>query len=216
MPSSQKQIHANRWLTRRTVISAGSATAVAAAAGTIALRTGWLRELYLRLAYPVPAPGVTGPIAGELTRTLRAAAETLLGDGPPADRAIRMLGARAQELGGHLELQQRFGDWLDAGARRAGAESFRAALPTTQSEILESCMRFRSNSDLRRAWYGVVFRDRVLWDRQILQPMLELYSRSDAWLAMGYDTFRGDPSGLDSYREPLSSASSVSSIVNKS
>ena len=210
MPRSQRQKGDKRKLTRRAVISVGTATAAATIAASVAFQTGWLRHFYLWLAYPEPNPGATGFLGGELSETLRAVADTVVGGGQAADRAIRMLDARAQELEGHLALQRNFAAWLDEGSRRAGAESFQTASRETRVDLLTTCMRLRSNSDLRRAWYGAVFRDRVLWDRQVLQPMLELYSHSDAWLDLGYDSFPGDPSGLDSYREAPSKASTFS------
>ena len=216
MPRSQKQTGNKRKLTRRTVISAGSATVAAAVAGSVAFQTGWLTKFYLWLAYPEPNAGPTGFLGGELSGTLRVVADTVLGDGRAADRAIRMLDARAQELEGHLALQRNFAAWLDEGSRRAGAESFQTASRDTRVDLLTTCMRLRSKSDLRRAWYGAVFRDRVLWDRQILQPMLELYSHSDAWLDLGYDSFPGDPSGLDSYQEAPLTHSTVGTSENRS
>jgi hypothetical protein len=113
-------------------------------------------------------------------------------------------------------MQTRFAAWLEKTAVAKGADDFQTAGPEMRAEILASCMRLRTNNDLRRAWNGVASRDHVLWDRHILQPMLELYSLTDAWLGLGYDTFPGDPSGLDSYREPIVGARGRRGIEERS
>lgn len=166
---------------------------------------GRLKDEYLRIAYPPLDSGLPGRLDPASLATLEAVTEVLIG-GPPAARYGRYFVWHATHVDGYRSIYTAFCAYMEAQVRSSGDPSFVECSPGRQQEILSAIMRRRAHhvigSDLYRFWNGVVHRRLVLFDRYILQEILNLYFKTDAWLAVGYEAYPGVPTGLEAYRLP--------------
>lgn len=195
-------------LSRRSLLRFGlGALGVLTIAGGAARWLFWdrLKDAYLRVAYPALAPGLKGRLDSTTLTVLIDVAELLLG-APPAARYSRYFEWHATHVDGYLSLYGEFVAYLDAQARKHQGLSFVDCSVEDRRAILMGIMRQRVDprmgSDLTRFWRGATHRRLVLFDRFVLQEILNLYSKTDAWLALGYEAFPGMPVGLEDYRQP--------------
>ncbi len=54
-----------------------------------------------------------------------------------------------------------------------------------------------------------------LFVEQIQRPILKIYTDTDAWIDMGYESWRGRPRGLESYRQPPPGAGLEAGLVKR-
>lgn len=106
---------------------------------------------------------------------------------------------RAANIPGHRGLYERVATMLNRLGEAAAQRPFAQLNLETRRGIIDELLQWQGHK-LRKLWVGVVDSDRLYFNRFLVQPVLELYARTDAWIHLGYKAWRGQPRGLDRYR----------------
>jgi hypothetical protein len=156
-----------------------------------------LRTWLFRLRSDVPV----GRLDVATGKTLMAAVDTLIG--VPFEQAhyAEFFAWYAARIPGFRGLYERSATMLDAKAALAGAASFGALGYEDRRLVLDDLLKFQGGR-LRKLWATMVTRDAVLFDRYVVEPVLNLYSETDVWVHLGYESWRGQPRGLIRYTRP--------------
>jgi len=108
---------------------------------------------------------------------------------------------RAAHLRGYHALYEAFVRDVDRGARAAGGREFADSPASVRRAVLVPAGRTPGSEDV---WDGVrTALSGSPWPsyrRYILDEALALFARTDAWTALGYRGWPGEPRGLDRYR----------------
>lgn len=111
---------------------------------------------------------------------------------------------RAETLGGYHALYERFVATLDRAAKEAGARDFAACGVVRRRQILQQIDPTR---DPVARIYAIVFRrDALRFEKYIFRQILTLFSQTDGWVLLGYESWPGTPRGLESYTKAPRSA----------
>ena len=199
---------APRLLTRRSLLKLGfGALGALTVAGGAVRWFFWrpLKNAYMAVAYPALAPEIRGRLDAVTIRALDATAEALLGF-PAPPRYRRYFEWHATHVAGYRAIYRSFADYLANRARTDHGMAFsdcsRGQKRAILSAVLDARADHKLGTDLGRIWRGVARKDLVQYDAYILREILDLYAKTDAWLAIGYDAFPGKPAGLDGYQRP--------------
>ena len=152
----------------------------AASAGAALLGAGVLFSALRRRPARVDEPG---PLAPETLTTLGAVTETVIGLPIELDHYRDFLRWRAENLPGFRVACERFAAHVERAAR---PRAFAALPPPERKRIVEAALASR---DPGVAEFGAIRRE-----------LLVLYSQTDAWRALGYDSWPGVPRGLVAYQ----------------
>lgn len=164
--------------------------------GVVAWRfpIGTLRERYYRLATDV-APA---PLNEQVRRTLIAVVEVLIGAPFEPAHYEDFFSWYAENLPGYRGLYQRMSVMLDRMGAASAQKPFADLSLDKRRVIVDVLLESRGNR-LHKLWVGVFHRENLHFDRYIVQPVLELYANTDAWIHLGYAAWPGQPRGLDRY-----------------
>src|SRR5262245_5068491 len=206
-------ILSRRGFLRLSVIVAGGAiTALTAAQSAKAWLLAPFRALYDRLLTPALEDADTGPLSARALNALTVATRTLAGVSVQITHYEDFFRWRAENLRGYKTLYEQFPAALDHRARRSVGCDFADCSASMQRTILENVPQVRSaNTRLDKVRVSVLERDWVLFDRYIVREILLLFSKTDAWILLGYEAWPGTPRGLDRYTQAPSKASYVQS-----
>jgi hypothetical protein len=98
---------------------------------------------------------------------------------------------RSENLGGYRALYERFTAVVDRAAKEAQKPDFASCDMNARREILQ---RMTSRA------YAVVFeRDVLRFETYIFRQILALFSRTDGWIWLGYESWPGTARGLQAY-----------------
>jgi hypothetical protein len=188
-----------RQFLRLFVVAAGGA----AVAGTVI--TQWpyrlVRELYHLLTEPVLSSDTrAGPLHVHTLETLLAVTEAVLDPRIEKRHYADFFQWYAENIQGYKEFYEQVTARLDRIARRAGTEIFSASDTATRQAILEHVFLQHRNR-FHRMWAAVFERDRLLFERYLIAPMVELFAKTDAWTLLGYAYWPGQPRGLQRYTQ---------------
>jgi hypothetical protein len=190
-------------LSRRRFLAVVSLVAAASAAGAVQrwgieqLASLWSR-IYGALTNP-PLKDATKGLLGEgAVRTLLATTDALVGTEVEKSHYGAFFRWRSENLSGYRDLYERFAVVVDRAAKEVRKSDFASCDMEVRREILQ-----RTTSRT----YAVIFdRDGVRFEKYILEQILALFSRTDAWILLGYESWPGTPRGLDSYTKAPSKA----------
>ena len=183
-------------LSRRGFLTVVSLVAGVSAAGAVQrwgigqLASFWSR-FYGALTDPDLQNAPAGLLAEGAIRALLATTETLVGTEVEVSHYEAFFRWRSENLTGYRSLYERFAIVVDRAAKDARKSDFASSDIEVRREILQ---RMTANP------YGRVFeRDGLRFEKYIFQQIRALFSRTDAWILLGYESWPGTPRGLDSY-----------------
>jgi hypothetical protein len=160
-----------------------------------------LQELFANPALP-DAP--TGHLPEASVSALLVTTHTLVDTAVETTHYAAFFRWRAETLGGYRALYERFVAALDRAAKEAGEPNFAACGMARRRQILQQIDLTR---DRASKIYAIVFRrDALRFEKYILRQILELFSQTDGWVLLGYESWPGRPRGLASYTRAPGSA----------
>jgi hypothetical protein len=205
-------------LSRRGFLRLSVVVAVGAVAVLLAAQRtkGWLlapfRALYSRLLSPGLEDAPTGPLSAGVLNTLLLATQALAGVPVQLAHYEEFFRWRAENLRGNKALYERFAAALDRHARQSVGCDFADCSRQMQQKMLAKVSHVRSaNTRWQRVRVAVLEREWLLFDHYIVRDILLLFSRTDAWTALGYEAWPGTPRGLDQYTQAPSQTRHVPS-----
>jgi hypothetical protein len=139
-------------------------------------------------------PSPPGALDDDTARTLRAAAEALVGEAGRDERYAAPFRWRAAHLPGYLELYRRFSRFVDTGGSRF--------VSLSAAERRRRLGRRFPGGRLRHLLTGWAAPERMRMRRNVIEEILAVYAATDAWSDLGYQTWPGAVRGLEAYREP--------------
>jgi hypothetical protein len=190
-------------LSRRRFLTVVSLVAGVSAAGAVQRwGVGELASLWSRIYGALTDPGLKDApkgLPGEgAVRALLATTETLVGTEVETSHYEAFFRWRSENLSAYRSLYERFAVVVDRAAKESRKPDFASCGIEVRREILQ---RFTSST------YAPVFeRDGLRFEKYIFQQILALFSRTDAWILLGYESWPGTPRGLDSYTKAPSKA----------
>jgi hypothetical protein len=171
----------------------GGAFAVRNWGGTLTSR---LRRI---LTHPTLGDAVAGPLPGAVVRALVAATQGLVDTEIETTHYAAFFRWRAEMLRGYRALYERFVAELDRAARKAGVLDFANCETARRRAILQQIDVADPAGRFSRLHAWVFRRDSLRFKKYILDEVLELFSRTDGWVLLGYESWPGTPRGLESY-----------------
>ncbi len=178
-------------LTRRRFIATATLVGLGLAAGAIGWRRKQLIEWLARPAVPSAPPGELSAHAAD---TLLAAARALLDERITAESYTDYFRWRAAHVPGYRALYEAFTADVDRAARAGGARDFAGAEHAHAAAILA---RLSPRQSWQRMSEGVLRRGELRYSQQIVREIFRIFSRTDAYLRAGYDTWPGVPGGFE-------------------
>jgi hypothetical protein len=135
----------------------------------------------------------TSPLGEETLKILIAMAEALTGRSTLQGDYAGYYHWRAQNLQGYKTRYERFADLLQARSIAATKRNFGDNPMNVRLEIVNS---FRPAFQKSKSETGL-----RTFEKYIIQETLHLFARTDAFLALGYDSFPGQARGFETYRK---------------
>jgi hypothetical protein len=139
-----------------------------------------------------PAEAKPGPLDPRALATLLAATEAIIGLPIEPNHYANFLRWRSENLAGYRSLCERFAAALEQAALESGRRAFAQCDPATRLQLV----------DVVTARAGAL---RIAFE-SVRRQLLVLFSRTDAYIAFGYDSWAGVPRGFDAYRSAPSRA----------
>jgi hypothetical protein len=160
-----------------------------------------LKELLVNPALP---DARAGHLPEAVVNTLLKTTHTLVDAEVETTHYAEFFRWRAETLGGYRALYERFAATLDRAATEAGERDFAACGMVRRRQILQHIDPTRN--PMARI-YAIVFRrDALRFEKYILRQILTLFSQTDGWVLLGYESWPGTPRGLESYTKAPRSA----------
>ncbi|MFW6175617.1 MAG: hypothetical protein ACOC7L_02215 [Acidobacteriota bacterium] len=191
-------------VTRRSLLG-GAIAGAGVAAGTVLVRgvpsPEGLRRMARRAASPELPEADPGPLEPPTLAALLAVARALVGDAAQEPRYAELFRSRAETLRGYRQVYRRFVERLAESS--TGPDESLAGLQALPPERPRSAVtRLAPPGRLTRLALGLSGSERALFRRYVVLETLELYRATDAWPALGYGSWPGQPRGLEAYRRP--------------
>jgi hypothetical protein len=142
---------------------------------------------------------VQGPLPEAVVRALVAATQGLVDTEIETTHYGAFFRWRAEMLRGYRALYQRFVAELDRAAREAGVLDFASCEMARRRAILQQIDVAGPAGRVSRLHALVFRRESLRFKKYILDEVLELFSRTDGWVLLGYESWPGTPRGLQSY-----------------
>jgi hypothetical protein len=196
-----------RFLRLSVVVAVGAMTALIAAQYAKAWLLASFRALYVRLLAPGLEDAPTGPLSAGALNTLLVMTEALAGVSLQIAHYEDFFRWRAENLRGYKALYEQFAAALDRRARRSVGCNFVDCSRQMQQKMLEELPQVRGpNPVWHRVRVIVLEREWLRFERYIVDDILLLFLRTDAWTLLGYDAWPGTPRGLGRYTQAPSPA----------
>lgn len=210
-------------ITRRRFLAYALAAGAAGAGGLIPLIARWLKDTSTswqliplndgttRVDLPPLESLETGAVPTQVMAGLQAVVDVIVGDDGPVGHYETFFRWRAQNLPGHLALYTTFTRALDDATRAATAQTFTNASRDTRRRVLQRAFDLPDpdSSIFETRVPDVIAQNldeaEVLWlyfNRDILAPLLLLYSQTNAWIMLGYEGWPSQARGLNGYVQP--------------
>lgn len=183
-------------LSRRGFLTVVSLVAGVSAAGAIQRwGIGQLASFWSRIYGALTDPGLQNApegLLGERTvLALLATTEALVGTEVETSHYEAFFRWRSENLSGYRNLYERFAVVVDRAAKEALKPDFASSEIEVRREILQRMTA--------RPYARIFERDGLRFEKYIFQQIRALFSRTDAWILLGYESWPGIPRGLDSY-----------------
>lgn len=196
-------------LSRRHFLQAAVTLAGLTLAGAFAARR-WGAALKFRLYWLLTNPSLgdapPGPVPEGVVRALVAATQALVDTEIEPTHYATFFRWRAGTLRGYRALYERFGAALDRAATEAGDRDFVSCGMARRQAILRQ-IDVTGAADRASRIYAMVFRrDSFRFEKYIFRQVLALFSQTDGWVLLGYESWPGIPRGLESYTKAPSRA----------
>ena len=197
-----------RGFLRLSVVVAGSAvTALMAAQSAKTWLLAPFHALYQQLLSPNLEDAPTGPLSAQALSRLLEATRAVTGVPVQISHYEDFFRWRAENLRGYKALYEQFAEALEHRARRSVGCDFVDCSRQMQQKILEQVPQIRDSSPRwDKVRVSIIERNWLLFDRYIVRDILLLFSKTDAWILLGYEAWPGTPRGLDRYRQAPSDA----------
>jgi hypothetical protein len=176
-------------LSRRRLLLLCSAALIGSGSALFARRP--LYHAVLRPGLPYAPPEV---LRESELKTLLAAVQAFLGETRSSTHYEAFFRWRAENLPGYGALYRQFAAELDRAAETQ--ERFVACPPEEQRRIVR---RFAPR-DLARLRSSLFDRRQLRFTTYVVQEILALFARTDAWVRLGYESWPGVSRGLETYR----------------
>jgi hypothetical protein len=187
-----KHLSRRRFLTIASLVAGVSAAAAVQRWGIGQLASLGSR-IYDVLTNPALKDASRGPPGEGAVRALLATTAALIATDVETNHYEEFFRWRSENLSGYRSLYQRFAVVVDGSAKEARQPDFASCDMKLRREILQ---RMTSRT------YALVFdRDELRFENYILREILALFSRTDAWILLGYDSWPGMPRGLEAYTQ---------------
>jgi hypothetical protein len=166
-----------------------------------------VRALYKQLTVPVLADKPTGSLNAATIEALLATTEILVGTPIEKSHYKDYFCWRSENLRGYKALYERFMTMLDNSARQFFNSSFVKCKKNDQYSILEKILEkafqvsITRTDRVDRIRSAVFKRDLLLFEKYIFSEILYLFSKTDAWILLGYESWPGTPRGLETYQQ---------------
>ena len=157
-----------------------------------AIRDWWLRP---------DTEAVPGELHERAVRTLLAITATVTNPGVELAHYEAFFRWRARTLPGHRALYERLAFVIDRDAQARAGRPFADCTGPERVAVLGRLEKLR-RSRLRRALAAALDRDWLLLDVHCVQPVLDLFARTDAWVLLGYPAWPGTPRGFEFHEDP--------------
>jgi len=151
------------------------------------------------LKHPALGDASTGPLPEAVVTTLVAATRTLVDTEVESTHYATFFRWRAETLRGYRALYERFVAALDRAAREAGDRDFAGGGTARRRAILRQIDVTGVTGRVSRLYVLAFRRDSFRFERYIFREALALFSQTDGWVLLGYETWPGTPRGLESY-----------------
>jgi hypothetical protein len=190
---------------RQFLIATASATAAAAAVSTPLL------YYFVQQTRTTPLPDTAPrPLDDNARRAMVALAEAVFINYPvELGRYEAFFTFRARNVRGYTQLYEDFTAELDAAARYDYGLPFADVRLSRRRALLAPWLTMPVTPQerlLAGATQGLPW---LTYAQHVFGEILDLFMYTDAWLAAGYESWPGMPRGLDAYRQPLPSQTSV-------
>jgi hypothetical protein len=189
-------------LSRRNFLGALLSLVGLSLGGAIAVRNwrGTLKSRFQRFRTdPALGDAVQGPVPEAVVRALVAATQGLVDTEIETTHYAAFFRWRAEMLRGYRALYERFVAQLDRAARETGALDFSSCETARRRAILQRIDVAGPAGRVSRLHALVFRRESLRFKKYILDEVLELFSRTDGWVLLGYESWPGTPRGLQSY-----------------
>lgn len=190
-------------LSRRRVIVILAAASAVVLVGVPLARLG-KRGKAIRRAI-LPKDREPGPLSEDTARSLVSAATALLGEPLEVSHYGGFFRWRAENLPGYRGLYERFAAAGGEAAARVHGRDFSACTPSQRSVLLESIAPLSGFApwwNKVRVRSGQSVASGFLFQEFLVAEVLELFSRTDALVRLGYEDWPGVPRGLSRYQFP--------------
>jgi hypothetical protein len=163
-------------------------------------------RLYWLLTNPPLGDAPQGPLPEGVVRALVAAAQALVDTEIETTHYATFFRWRAETLRGYRAVYGRFVTALDRTATEAGERDFASCGMARRQAILRQ-IDVTGAADRASRIYAMVFgRDSFRFEKYIIRQVLALFSQTDGWVLLGYESWPGTPRGLESYTKAPSRA----------
>ena len=179
------------------ILAIGSLGTAVVAFAVLRLRYRAIREWWLRL----DTDAAPGEIHEGAVRTLLAVTETVTNPGVELAHYEAFFRWRARTLPGHKALYERLAVVIDRDAQARAGRPFADCTGPDRAAVLGRLEKLR-RSRLRRALAAALDRDWLMLDVHCVQPVLDLFARTDAWVLLGYPAWPGTPRGFEFHEDP--------------
>jgi hypothetical protein len=148
-------------------------------------------DIYEALAHPDLQGEPEGLLGEGAVRALLATTTVLLAAEADTEHYAEFFRWRSENISGYRSLYERFAVVVDGAARKTGKHDFAGCDLAVRRKILQG---------LKPGTYALVFeRDGLRFEKYIFQEIVALFSKTDAWIWLGYETWPGTPRGLQAY-----------------
>ena len=170
-----------------------AAGAVGISVSGAAMSRSRLRAWY----YALPDDVTQRVLSEQCERTLVSVVETFLGVPVETAHYLEFFRWRAEHVPGHGIFYERIAARLDGMAHDRAGCRFAECDGDVRRAVIAPVHRLRDGtSRLRLMVFG---REWVLLEHYIAAPVFELFVHTDAWIQAGYESWPGQPTGLDAY-----------------
>lgn len=153
-------------------------------------------------------PGQLAPVT---LATLMATTEALLADKlTERTHYENFFSWRSSHIAGYKKLYESFQKTLDAAAQKTASKVFADCDITQRQKILEQVAGvsfkpgiYLGEGQLNQAKEAVLGEEPTVFDQYIIPDIFRLFARTDALLALGYETWEGKARGLANYTRPM-------------
>ncbi|MBW1807008.1 MAG: hypothetical protein JRJ87_02355 [Deltaproteobacteria bacterium] len=189
---------------RRTFLTSLAITLGGAVLGCLESLSGTARSFFFTAAARADSQNApdsyTGKVRDETIATLIDVTHVLLQAPIEESHYQEFFRFRAENVPGYHELYVEFGAFLNRRAKLRRLPDFSNCERTVQASILneisEEALAQSSLSPVQKKYL-------TRFQKRIILEILRVFSQTDAWLLLGYESWPGSPAGLDRYTKPL-------------